>query len=120
MDFVLIFLGLSIVWLFLFKIEWLFGNNVSFWCVLIYSVLLFCVSFLLLDMEYGNPKMVRVLKMPLLSFAVFRVLYIVFDKIYKRKPENTFWVFQKKPIQDIIFTLLFWFLGVGLPFFIVV
>jgi hypothetical protein len=119
MDLTLILFGLSIMWLFMFKIEWLFNNAISFWSILIYSLLLFGLSFILLNVEYGNPKMVKVLKMPLISFVIFRGLYFLFKKIYKRNPENTFWVFQKKPVQDIIFTLLFWILGVGIPFFIV-
>jgi hypothetical protein len=82
-------------------------------------VLLFCLSIYLIDIGYGNPKMVRAIRMPLVSFAVFKGLYFFFKKLYRRKPENTFWVFHKMPIEDIIFTLLFWLLGVGLPFFVV-
>jgi hypothetical protein len=119
MDFAFILLGLSIMWLFMFKIEWLFDNGISFWVILIYCILLFSLSFILLNEEYANPNMVKALKMPLISFVVFRCLYFAFRRKYKRNPENTFWVFHEKPIQDIVFTLLFWFLGVGLPFFIV-
>lgn len=119
MDFAFILLGLSIMWLFMFKIEWLYDNGISFWSIFIYSILLFGLSLVLLNGGYGDPKMVKALKIPLMSFAVFRGLYFIFRRKYKRSPENTFWIFQKKPIQDIIFTLLFWILGVGLPFFIV-
>lgn len=119
MEFVIILLGLSMMWLFMFKIEWLFDNGISFWNILIYNVLLFILSYVLLKWGYGDAKMIKGLKMPLYSFVVFRVLYFVFKKKYKRNPENTFWTFQKKPIQDIAFTLLYWFLGVGMPFLIV-
>lgn len=119
MDFVLILIGLSIMWLFMYKIEWLFGFGVSFLVVLIYSNMLFGLSFLLLEINYGNPNMVVFLRMPLISFAIFKMLYIIFKLIYKRNPENTAWVFTKKPIQDVLFSMLFWFLGVGLPFFLV-
>jgi len=119
MDFVLILIGLSIVWLFMYKIEWLFGFGVSFSIVLIYSILLFGLSFLLLEINYSNPKMVVLLRMPIISLTVFKIFHIIFKLIYKRNPENTVWAFKKKPIQDILFSLLFWFFGVGLPFFLV-
>jgi len=120
MDFILILIGLSIAWLFMYKIEWLFGFGASFWAVLLYCILLFGLSFLLLELNYNNPKMVVTLRMPIISFAIFKVLHLVFMGIYKRNPENTFWVFTKKPIQDVLFSILFWLLGVGLPFFLVV
>lgn len=119
MDFVLIFIGLSIAALFLFKIEWLFGFGISFWIILTYSVLLFGLSFLLLELNYANPKMVVALKMPIISFAIFKMLHIIFKFIYKRNPENTMWALEKKPIQDVLFSILFWLLGVGLPFLLV-
>lgn len=119
MDIVFILIGLSIMWLFMFKMEWLFDNGISFWSILIYSILLFCLSFVLLSGGYGDPRIVKALKMPLMSFVVFRGLVFVFRRKYKRYPENTFWIFQKKPTQDIAFTVLFWLLGVGLPFFLV-
>ena len=107
------------MWLFMYKIEWLFGFGTSFLVVLIYSIMLFGLSFLLLE-NYGNPKMVVFLRMPIISFAIFKMFHIIFKLIYKRNPENTAWVFKKKPIQDVLFSILFWLLGVGLPFFLVV
>jgi hypothetical protein len=120
MDFILILIGLSIAWLFMYKIEWLFGFGVSFWAVLIYCILLFGLSFLLLELNYSNPKMGVALRMPIISFVIFKNFHLIFKKIYSRNPENTAWVFKKKPIQDVLFSILFWLLGVGLPFFLVV
>lgn len=120
MDFILILIGLSIMWLFMYKIEWLFGFGVSFWVVLMYSIVLFGLSFLLLEINYSNSKIFVFLRMPIISFAIFKMLLIIFKLIYKRNPENTAWVFKKKPIQDVLFSILFWFFGVGLPFFLVV
>jgi hypothetical protein len=119
MDFLIILIGLSIAWLFMYKIEWLFGFGVPFQAILGYSILLFLLSFLLLELNMSNPKIVVTLRMPIISFAIFKILHIVFLRVYKRNPENTFWVFEKKPVQDVVFSLLFWFLGVGLPFFLV-
>lgn len=118
MDFIFIALGLSTMWLFMFRIEWLF-NYKYFLINIFYNIVLFCGSLLMLNYQLGNPKMVVALKMPLISSLVFFLLYITFQKIYKRNPENTFWTFTKKPVQDVIFTLLFWFLGVGLPVYII-
>ena len=120
MDFILILFGLSITWLFMFKIEWLFGFGVPFWAILIYSIMIFGISFLLLEMNYSNPKLVMSLRMPIISFAIFKILHVIFKRIYRRNPENTAWIFKKKPIQDILFSILFWILGVGFPFFLVV
>ena len=120
MDFVLIFLGLSIACLFMYKIEWLFAFGVSCWLILIYSILLFGLSFLLLKLNYGNPKMLVFLRMPIISFTIFKIFHLIFKRIYKRNPENTAWEAKKMPIQDVVFSILFWFLGVGLPFFLVV
>lgn len=111
MDFTFVLLGLSIMWLFMFKTEWLFKNGIVFFGILTYSILLYGLSFVLLKGDYGNPKMINALKMPLMSFVVFRGLYYAFRKKYKKEPENTFWVFQKKPIQDVLFfnsVLAFW------------
>lgn len=120
MDFVLVLIGLSIMWLFMYKIEWLFGFGVSFWVVLMYSIVLFGLSFLLSEIDYSIPKTLVFLRMPIISFAIFKMLHMLFKLIYKRNPENTAWVFKKKPIQDVLFSLLFWIFGVGLPFFLVV
>jgi len=118
MEFILVLIGLSTVWLFMFKIEWLF-NPKSFMVNIIYDIILFIISFLIFQYQIGNPKIIAALRMPLLSSAVFFILYWSFKKIYKRNPENTFWTFVAKPVQDVIFTILFWFLGVGLPFILI-
>ncbi|BAX80001.1 hypothetical protein [Labilibaculum antarcticum] len=120
MDYIFILVGLSIAWLFMYKIKWLFGFGVSFLAILIYSILLFGLSFLLIGVNCGNPKMLVFLRMPIVSFVIFRVFYLLFKKIYKRDPENTAWVFEKRSIQDVIFSILFWLLGVALPFFLVI
>lgn len=114
MDYVYVVLGTSTMWLFMYKIEWLFSYK-SYVINLCYDVMLFAVSFLLINYHIGNPKFLVALRMPLISSIIFRVLYIIFIKIYKRDPENTFWVFEKKPVEDVIFSMLFWILGVGLP-----
>jgi hypothetical protein len=116
-DLIFVVFGLSIMLLFMFKIEWLFANGVIFWRILTYCFLSFGLSLYLLSIEYYKIMFINNLKIPLISFLIFRVFFFLFKKKYKRNPENTFGEFQKKPIQDIIFTILYWLLGVGLPYF---
>jgi len=118
MDLIFVLIGLSTVWIFMFKIEWLFLTE-TFAVNIIYNILLFGISFLLVQNQLGNPKFLLLLRMPLFSSFVFFILYKGFKKIYQRNPENTFWTFTGKPIQDVIFTLLFWFFGGGLPFILI-
>jgi len=119
MGFVFILIGLSVAWLFMFKIEWLCKGGIVFWILLLYCIILFCLSFYMLNLDYDNLKMTKALKMPLISLMVFKVMYYIFILKYKKEPENTFGVFQSKAIQDVLFSILFWILGVGMPFFLV-
>src|ERR1700747_3568575 len=99
MDFVFVLIGLSTMFIFMYKIEWLFAPK-FFIINIVYDVVLFLISMYLLSNNVGNLKMVTALKMPLLSSIIFFILYLVFKKLFRRNPENTFWVFTKKPIQD--------------------
>jgi hypothetical protein len=118
-EFGLVLIGLSTIWIFMFKIELLNESGIAFWTFVLYTLLLFAFSFVFSDNIYFNSRIIPVLKMPLISVVVYRGLRFVFFKVYNRNPENTFWVFEKKPVQDIIFTILFWFLGAGLPFILI-
>lgn len=118
MGYVYIFIGLSTVFLFMYKIDWLFSRK-SFWINIGYDIALFVTATLMLWEGIGDARLVPALKMPLISSIVFRILYLGFKKIYKRDPENTFWVFTKKPIEDVVFSGLFWLLGAGLPIVLV-
>lgn len=114
MGFLLTLLGLSTVWLFMFKIEWLFNTRPF----LIYV----CISFILFVISYFQlveMPLLEVLKIPFISALVFKGMHLIFLSILKRNPENTFWEFSKKPLPDILFTLMFWLLGAGLPFILV-
>lgn len=115
MDYFFLTIGLTTAILFMFKIEWLLDLK-PFLINLGYDLILFLLS---LIMSSNNaPKTVSALKMPLISSLIFFILSRAFRYTYMRNPENTFWLFRNKPIQDVVFTLLFWFLGIGLPFFI--
>lgn len=118
MGFVYIFIGMSTLWLFGYKIEWLF-NQKSYWANIGYDVFLYVIALVMLYEKIGNPRFVIALKVPLISSIVFRVLYLGFRKIYKRNPENTAWSFTRKPTEDVVFSMLFWLLGGCLPFILV-
>lgn len=118
MGLIFVLFGLSTMWLFMFRIEWLLNFH-SFLLNLIYDVFLFGIAFLLIDYSFFDEKYLVALKMPLVSSIMFFVMLQMFKRVKGRNPENTFWTFSRKPLSDVIFTILFWFLGVGLPFFIV-
>ena len=86
--------------------------------IFLLNMCLFIVGVVLQNSETDYPKTLSALKMPVLSVLIFYVLYKYFIILYKRNPENTFWVFNKKPTEDILFSLLFWIIGIGLPVFI--
>lgn len=114
MEFLLILVSLSTIWLFMFKIDWLLIKRPF----LIYA----CVSFALFVISYFQLieiPLLEVLKMPFISALIFKGMHLIFLFILKRNPENTFWEFSKKPLPDILFTLFFWLLGAGLPFILV-
>ena len=117
MDFIIVLIGLSTVIIFMYNRSWLFVTK-NILLYLGYTLVLFGVSSLFLNFNIGNAKTIPSLKMPLLSLIIFWILNSIFKLLYKRNPQNTFWSFVKMPIQDVVFSMLFLFLGVGLPFFL--
>lgn len=118
MDLIFVSFGLSIAFILMFKIEWLFHLK-SFLLLFLYTILLFGISYLLLEHNIGKPRIVSALKMPIVSITIFKLITMLFKIIYKRNPENTAWTYTKKPIEDVLFSIIFWFLGVGLPIFLI-
>jgi hypothetical protein len=98
----------------MFKIDWLLIKR-PFLIYLCASFVLFVISYL----QLIELSTVEVLKIPFISALVFKGMHLIFLLILKRNPENTFWEFSKKPLADILFTLIFWLLGTGLPFLLV-
>lgn len=109
-DFLLVMAGLNTVIIFMFKIEWLL-NTKSLVVLACINTILFGIGF------YYNKKIntIDALKMPIVSLLIFCVLNWAFMKLYNRHPENTFWSFTKKPIEDVLFSIIFWILGIVLP-----
>lgn len=114
MEFLIAVLGLFVQFIFLFKRELLFDKK-SFTLILIAGVALFVLSYILMSNNVGNPNVVRLLTVPIMSAGVFYALNWVFFKIYNRNPEDTFWSMNWSQMRDGIFNFLFWFLGIMLP-----
>ncbi len=120
MDFLYVIIGLSIPLIFMFKTNWLMQDDYHFWLILIYCIALFLLTEYLLAANINfTSKATNSLRMPLISFLIFRLFLIVFKGVFRRNPQNTAWEFRKMPIQDIFFSFLFWIIGVGGPIFIV-
>lgn len=118
MDLIFVSIGLSIMLVFMFKIEWFFERR-KFFMIFLYSIFLFCLYEIVLKQINGVPKTVVSFRMPLISIIIFFILFRFFKFIYKRNPENTFWRAYKMPIEDVIFTVLFFIFGVGMPFLLI-
>lgn len=109
--FLLVLIGLNVPILFMFKEKWLYGKK-SMLLIFCVNIILFILGWLL------DHKLFDAFKMPVISTIIFYGMHQMFKKLYHRNPENTFWTFSKKPLEDILFSLLFWIIGIGLPAFI--
>jgi hypothetical protein len=114
MDIIFVLIGLSVPILFMFKEEWLYNKKILS-TIFLLSMFLFIAVMFYEDKNIVKYKTFAALKMPLLSTIIFFCLHQFYVKKYKRNPENTFWSFSKKSIEDILFTILFWIFGIGLP-----
>ena len=116
MNLIFVLIGLNVPIIFMFKINWLYSKK-SMTVILLLNMCLFIVAVVLQNSETDYPKTLTALKMPSLSVIIFYILHQSFKILYKRNPENTFWVFNKKPTEDILFSALFWIIGIGLPLY---
>lgn len=118
MNFLAIVLGFSPAWIFMFRIEWLYKIR-QFILLLIFYFVLFVSSVLGFFENYIDNNFNQILKAPFLALLVFSSFRYSFRVIFKRDPENTFWSFEKKPVGDVLFTILYWLFGVGAPIILV-
>lgn len=110
--------GMLVHGIFIFRRDILYKKT-SFIIVLAFSLLLFCLSYAFQALPLGNPKLVVLLKVPLLSLAIFFVMRRIFYRMYKKNPEDTFWFMDVSLMKDGIFNFLFWFLGMFIPILMV-
>lgn len=108
MAFVFAMMGMLVQIIFMFKREWLFDKR-SFTLIFIVSAAMFVLSYILMLNHIGNPKIVRMLTIPLLAASMFYVVKRIFFKLYGRNLEDTFWSMDWSQMNDGIFNALFWF-----------
>lgn len=88
----------------------------SFIIILVANVLLFISSFLLANLQYGNDSY-NLLKIPIISLCVFKVMAFFFKLIYKRYPKDSYGSWDWSLLPDGIFNLFFTVIG-NLPILI--
>jgi hypothetical protein len=108
MAFVFALIGLFVQIIFMFKREWLFEKK-SFTVIFIVSVVLFVLSYILMLNHIGDPKVVRMLTIPLLAAIIFYIVKQIFFKLYDRNLEDTFWSMDWGQMSDGVFNAVFWF-----------
>lgn len=96
---------MSIHAIFIWSRKLLFEKK-SFVILLVISSLIFFLSYVLLQMNIGNPKRIVLIRVPLLALVVFFLMKSVYFKIYDKNPVDTFWS------MDI---LGYWFIVTGIP-----
>jgi hypothetical protein len=101
-------IGLNVQIIFMLY-EHILLSNKRFIFLLAFEILLLFICFLI---QYYFPaihKPVSILKLPIISILIYWLMVEAFKGLYNRNPQNTFWSFTRKPIQDVIFSLVFWF-----------
>jgi uncharacterized protein YacL len=117
MDLLFLILGLSNTIVYFYKEEWLFDKT-KFIFYFYYTIILFFIS-ILLNETYFNSKFVKFLMLPFFNILIFIFLFFIFKRLYKRNPQNTFWSYSKKPIQDVLFTIIYWIVGFLIPIILI-
>lgn len=104
--------------IFLFYRKWLLKKN-SFIVLFVLNCALFVLSYIMQYYAIENSKMVGALKMPLLAQIIFMGQIIVFRKMYKRDPVDSFWTMDVGLMKDGIFNFVFWLIAGILPVILV-
>lgn len=113
-DFFLILFGLNVQIIYMFREEWLFGGK-SITVIFFLNLCLFFLVLIQSNTNFLSANNESMLKVPVLSTFIFYLFHQTFRYFFKRNPINTFWSNSNKPIQDVIFNILFWIIGIGIP-----
>lgn len=111
MNIILTSLGLSTTIVFLFRREFLTQRKEAF-VFLLYTSILFTIG---IGLDDNTNKYINFLKIPFPSLLIFYCLVFLFYIYYKRFPNDTSYSTSKKPVQDVIFNIVYWFLGIFIP-----
>lgn len=112
-DLIIVFIGLFIQFIFLFKRELLVDNQYKIWIWLI-SIVLFILGYLLSKLDL-NVKTLPCLMVPLLAYGIYRLQYSIFKYFFKTEPVDTYHSTDIKLMKSGIFNFIFWFLGTFIP-----
>lgn len=111
MDVILVIIGLSVFFVFLFKREVLEKTKSAIYIATLCAILFFAGIILF----YFNIKIASTLMIPLVQFVLYRLFYFTFVKIYKRKPKDTWWSMDLSLMADGIFNFICVLLALGFP-----
>ncbi len=103
--------------IFLFKRELLIGKK-SKKLIWIGSGILFIIV-LIIGPKYNQIiKSLPLLMLPFLSFVIFNILLVIYRKLYKENPKDTFWTFDIRLMKSGVFNFIFWVVGILVPVYI--
>lgn len=111
--------GLNVVYAFWYHSDWLLNVRTSI-LILVCNVVLFMISYVPLLGRVIDVKFHGALRVGLISYVVFQILLLIFFLIYRRKPTSTYWVFEKKPVEDVVFGIVFTVVGTLVGFHLAV
>lgn len=111
---ILIFFGLSIFFIFLFKRELLVDKKFTVYFI-IYCLVL-CILGLIL--RYNSVKGGDILILPIFQFIIYRFFYKIFVSIYRKEPKDTFWSMDISLMKDGIFNFLYVIFSFCFPLFL--
>jgi len=102
--------------IFLFNRDLLIKKQ-SFYIIFIFCILLLIISFVIKDSlikTMPSLDIKSVLRVPLISLILFRLLTWIFYKIFNRYPQDTYWI-NESLWFDTLFNILFWITGILIP-----
>jgi hypothetical protein len=98
----IVFSSFYILYIFLFDRSILSKKKTSTG-ILVLTILCFVTGHILTYVEFKGGEL---LKVPLLQFLLFKVFYLIFIKIFKREPLDSFWTMDKKLMKDGVFNFI--------------
>jgi hypothetical protein len=101
-----VIVGLNVLLVFSFKRAWLL-NTRPYLLLLAFNIALFIAGFLLPRYDIGDPKLVVMLKVPLIYQLVFWVMLTIFRLLFHKDPAETFWTSDRKLLKDGIFNFIY-------------
>jgi|SRR5690554_23594 len=111
MDFILVLIGLAIFFIFLFKREILVQKKSALYVAAVCIILVLTGVILL----HFDIKIGKILIIPFVQYVLYRFLYFIFIKIYKREPKDTWWTMDLSLMTDGIFNFICVLFAFGFP-----